>query len=258
MDTMHLTDDELVAHYYGEMREAAETRACGHLEACAACREQLARLKRVMAAIEAARMPEPAADFEQAVWRRLAPALASEAHGARRPAWRALSGSSGWLALAAGLLLAAFIAGRMWPGSERAVPATTVAATDGGRERVLIVDLGDHLDRTEQVLVEFVGRDTAEDAEGQARVTDLVAANRLYRGTAQSAGDQTVTDVLDELERVLVEIAGTPANASPRELDGIRKRIDSLGLLFKLRVMRMQLQQRAPEAVPATKSGTTL
>ena len=49
---LHLTDDDLVLHYYGEMSEAAEARACAHLEACGACRENLARLQRVMAAID--------------------------------------------------------------------------------------------------------------------------------------------------------------------------------------------------------------
>lgn len=258
METMHLTDDELVAHYYGEMSDAAESRACAHLEACTTCREHLARLKRVMAAIDSAVMPEPAEGFEQAVWERLAPAVA-QASRVSGSAWGAGWGPKGWMAMAAGLLLAAFAAGRMWPASQAPAPAATVAvAPDDGRERVLIVDLGDHLDRTEQALVEFIGRNAPEDAEGQARVSDLLASNRLYRGTAQAAGDRAVSDVLDELERVLVEIAGAPADASQRELDGIRRRIDSLGLLFKLRVMRMGLQQRAPHERSATKSGTTL
>lgn len=258
METMHLTDDELVAHYYGEMSDAAEHRACAHLDGCASCREEVARLKRVMAAIDSAVMPVPADDFEQTVWKRLVPAMAKASPAAGALAWSAVRGSKGWLAMAAGLLLAAFVAGRMWPASPPPTQQVAASAPDSPRERVLLVDLSSHLDRTEQALVEFIGRGTPAGADGQARVTDLVAANRLYRGTAEATGDQAVTDVLDELERVLVEIASTPADAPPRELDGIRRRIDSLGLLFKLRVMRMQLQQRVPDARPATKSGTTL
>ena len=34
---------------------------------------------------------------------------------------------------------------------------------------------------------------------GRPSLADLVAANRLYRQTAASAGDETMADVLDEL-----------------------------------------------------------
>ena len=124
------------------------------------------------------------------------------------------------------------------------------------RERVLLVDLGDHLDRTEQTLVEFVSRaDATRDTEVRTRTEDLVAANRLYRGTAEATGDQAVTDVLDDLERVLIEIAGVPANAPASELESIRRRIDARDLLFKLRVMRMELEQRASDPRPAKRQG---
>ena len=33
----HLTDDELVLHYYGEMESADEHRAESHLSTCGAC-----------------------------------------------------------------------------------------------------------------------------------------------------------------------------------------------------------------------------
>jgi hypothetical protein len=87
---------------------------------------------------------------------------------------------------------------------------------------------------------------------------DLVAANRLYRRTAVIAGDQGVADVLDELERVLIEIAGTSPEASTDDLDVMRRRIDTRGLLFKVRVMREQLQERAKEPVNVRRQETTL
>jgi hypothetical protein len=124
---------------------------------------------------------------------------------------------------------------------------------------VLLVDLGDHLDRTEAALVEFVaGTDGRDVAHGRARVEDLVAANRLYRRTADVAGDQAVADVLDELERVLIEIAGSAPEASTDDLDAMRRRIDTRGLLFKVRVMREQLQERAREPVNMQRQDTTL
>ena len=281
---MHITDDELTAHYYGELSEAAETRAAAHLEECELCHANLARLKRVMAAVDMVTMPEPPAEFAAKAWGRLQPALTSESVKATRRVF-ALDSPwklGAWGSMAAGILIAAFLAGRMWDqgaNSARSANAATGAnaagsanpngagagSTDAGgveagdeplRERVLRVDLNDHLDRTEQTLVEFVNRtDVASDGDAQTRTEDLVSANRLYRGTAEATGDMAVTDVLDDLERTLIEIAGVTANAPASELEAIRRRIDARDLLFKLRVMRMELEQRASDPRPAKRQG---
>jgi hypothetical protein len=257
---MHLSDDELVLHYYGEMREAAEARACAHLETCTDCRDNLARLQRVMTAIDLAPVPEPDAFFEQITWRRLQPAL-------RRPSWwrrwlAALDvrhpsmGTLAWTGAAATLVLVAFLAGRLW---ETPQPGSPQIATDTSpvRERILLVDLGGHLDRTELALVEFVSGTNPSEIGGD-RAADLIAANRLYRRTAIVSGDQGVADVLDELERVLIEIAGASPGATTADLDALRQRIDSRGLLFKVRVMRDRLQERAKDTDSNKGQGTTL
>jgi hypothetical protein len=261
---MHLTDDDLVLHYYGEMSEAAEARACAHLDECTACRENLAKLQRVMAAIDTAPVPEPDAWFEQRTWARLEPEvfrLKAEATGTRwlpalagrRIPWQAIA----WGTAAALIVIAAFIAGQY--SSAPQITTRTATTQEPVRERVLLVDLGDHLDRSETALVEFVsGTNGRELASGRARVEELVAANRLYRRTALATGDQGVADVLDEIERVLIEIAGTAPEASTDDLDVVRRRIDTRGLLFKVRVMRERLQERAREPVRAQGQETTL
>jgi hypothetical protein len=80
----------------------------------------------------------------------------------------------------------------------------------------------------------------------RARTEDLIAANRLYRGAAMTTGEAAVAGVLDELERALIEIATAPPDAAAVELDDLRPRIESGGLVLKLRVMRDVLQDRAP------------
>ena len=82
--------------------------------------------------------------------------------------------------------------------------------------------------------------DGSDLAGERARAENLVADNRLYRETAQDAGHPNVADVLDELERVLIEVAAAPA---PAALGDVRQRVDARGLLFKLRVMRESLRE---------------
>ena len=79
--TTHLTDDELVLHYYGEMENTEEARAGAHLGDCITCQEKYARLQRVMAFAAGA----AGAPIALAVWLH---ADARTARVGRRPAGR--------------------------------------------------------------------------------------------------------------------------------------------------------------------------
>jgi hypothetical protein len=188
--------------------------------------------------------PELPDGFERTVWARLEPSLAS----ARRGWWtRILPTPSrlAWGAAAAVLVVGAFLAGRMTPRSPE--PSAVVAAGEQVRERILLVDLGDHLDRSQRVLVELVSadRENAGDFTGEReRAEELVSANRLYRQTAAAAGDAPVVELLDQLERVLVEVAASPSELSTRALEDVQLRIQSGSLLFKVRVVSSDLEER--------------
>lgn len=246
---MHVTEEDLILHYYGEA--ADEQPVEQHLTSCAACRREFQRLKQALALVDAeglAPTEAPRPEFERDVWARLEPQLP------RRRSWLAWTQPSPlrWAiaggALAA-LLVAAFTAGRF---SQSAVPASgapTVAAADndGVAERVLVVAVVDHLDRSQLVLLEVLNADFAERTtlgEEQSLARELVASNRLYRQTAVRAGDDQTGDVLDELERVLLEIANAPQGASRGELEALRERIAARGLLFKVRVVHSEMRER--------------
>ena len=165
------------------------------------------------------------------------------------------------LAFAAGVVLligAAFMAGRLTRTPAPGTNSTLAQSPEKVRERILLVDLGEHLDRTQMVLVELV---SADDSSGsvdisseQSRAEQLVSANRLYRQTAASTGDAAMASVLDELERVLVDIAASPSMVSQADLDSVRRRIDSKSLLFKVRVVSGQVRDRQKAAI-AERSG---
>jgi hypothetical protein len=101
------------------------------------------------------------------------------------------------------------------------------------------------------VLVELVSAAGAGAANAgeRDRAEQLIVANRLYRATATSTGDTAVVDLLDQLERVLVEVAASPSDLSSGEMDDIRQRIESGSLLFKVRVVSSELQERQNAAM---------
>ncbi len=247
---MHLNEDDLVLHYYGEMPPADERRASSHLAACGGCQQRYATLQRVMACVDSVPAADAAPGFEAVAWARLEPALTSS----RRGAWSWFVRSPATLALAAGVLLligASFTAGRL----TRAGAPTQAAAPQSAetvRERILLVDIGDHLDRSQMVLVELVSAGAAtgdvDISTERARAEQLVAVNRLYRQTALSTGDANMASVLDDLERVLVDVAASPATLSQEDLDSVRRRIDSKELLFKVRVVSSQVRDRQKAA----------
>ncbi len=245
--TTHLTEDELVLHYYGEMSAPDEQRAATHLSSCAECHTQYRRLQRVLAVVDEAAVaaPELPAHFERTVWARLEPNLR------RDDRWwlksLALSPSTlAWVGAVLVLVAASFYAGRVSPRQDPA-PAPTAAMAGELRERMLLTDLGEHLERSQMVLVELLtaeGQDTLDVSTERARAEQLVAANRLYRETAASTGDTSILTFLDELERVLIDVAAGPEQLSAERVAEVRRRIDSQALLFKVRVLSSELRER--------------
>jgi anti-sigma factor RsiW len=246
----HLSEDELILHYYGETEAADDARVESHLASCAECRLANQQLRQVMTLVDSAAPVEAPLGFERTAWARVEAALDEglDHRGARRQGgWKAFFWFPQW-ALAGGvaaLVFAAFIAGRV--SSIDPTPAATprVATIDSGR--VLQAEFGDHLDRTQMMLVELANADTdhADVLAGeQDRAVDLVAANRLIRQSAEQSGDVVIADVLEDLERVLMEIANAPANASSNELTDLQSRITDEDLLFRLRVIAAEMRQR--------------
>jgi hypothetical protein len=244
--TTHLTEDELVLHYYGELHGGDEARATTHLSTCSTCHESLRQLQRVLAVVDenALAGPELPVNFERTVWAKLEPNLQNQ----RRGWWSSFVLTPKRFAFAAtivALIGAAFFAGRITPRT----PDThdLAASAKQIREGILLVDLGDHLDRSQMVLVELASADdqgTVDVSEERARAEQLVSENRLYRQTALSTGDAAIADLLDELERVLVDVAAGPEHLSSQDLDEVRRRIESKGLLFKVRVVSSDVRQR--------------
>lgn len=237
----HLSEEEIVLHCYGNGDRPDE--ASHHLEQCPVCRSELQRVQQLLQAIGPFEVPEPPAGFEDRTWLNLRDRLPSKRSGSLRwlaspPRW-AVAGA------VAVLLAVGFLAGRYvsWHNP----PKAPDNAKNGNPERVILVAVGDHLERSQMLLVEIMNND-ATDAGGlsaeQKQARDLLDANHLYRMSAQRTGDPQVERLLDELGRVLTEIADSPSGLSAPELQQIRGRIQSEGLLFKVRVVGSEVNSR--------------
>lgn len=243
--TTHLTDDELVLHYYGEMPEADEHRAVAHLADCAACQAGYRKLQRVLAMVDQTALagPELSPAFERTLWARLEPDLRRDRSGWL--SWFVLSpGRLAWVAMVVVLVGAAFVAGRLSPRSSDPAPAAapTVAAME---QAILLSDLTEHLDRSQMMLTELANAGSDGNVSGEReRAEELVAANRLYRRTAETTGNGAIVSFLDELERLLVELAASPEQMSAEELAAVRRRIDTQSLIFKIRALSSEIRAR--------------
>ena len=62
--------------------------------------------------------------------------------------------------------------------------------------------------------------------------------------TAQENGDLQLARMLDDLESVLVEVARSPEHVARKDFQSLQTRIGDQNLLFKVRAVSTQIQQR--------------
>jgi hypothetical protein len=244
----HLSQDDLVLQFYGE----AGTKFERHLRECNECRSRFGLLKQVLESIEPPVAPALATDYAQSTWGCIRNRLAEPEPEPRKHRWswgwsRSLGRSWGrsWIPAAAMALLivAAFVIGRHFPTTANNAPAIQATNTAAQRERILLVALSDHLDRSQVLLLELRHAPNGNElAVHRESAEELIASNRLYRQAALRGGDETTVAVLDELERLLLDVAHADANST--DLQAIRDRIDSEGLLFKVRVVDSNLKRQ--------------
>ena len=283
----HLSEEQLILYHYGEIEDRPQVE--DHLAACPSCHTSYQALREVLAAVEAAPVPELEEDYGAAVWQKLRPALgplaasrepvggnlvaqtlvsaASRLVSTRGPAPRqeCRGGTQEcvrhkfdlpakhstrpglWLfprwAMAGAmalLLVGAFLAGRFSTRPTAPIPEKV-------RERILLVAVGDHLERSQMVLAELIhapGNGSVDISAEQQWAEDLLDSNRLFRQTADGAGEKALASVLEDLERTLLEIAHSPSELSAQKLEELRSRIESEGILFKVRILGSELRER--------------
>jgi hypothetical protein len=247
-----LSDDDLILHYYGEAANGDEIARA--LAETPELRARYQELRAVLDAIPELEIPETASDYSTRLWRQLQPQL--EQQPQRKPwlGWFGWNPGPRWALAAAAMLLVvvSFLAGRFSSG-----PPPEVVTADAG-QRILLLTVASHLERSELLLLELAnaGSTNPDDPDVEAGTgldvsverllaKELSGANRLYRQAAQKAGEQRVASVLDELERLLVEVANSPDQFDSDRLEELQQRLEDADILFKIRVVGSRLEQRA-------------
>jgi len=266
----HLNEEQLILYHYGEGNRRQQV--SDHLDTCGDCRAEYQTLRQTLALVDMVPVPKRSESYGTDTWRRLRPQLCKpskqatsrfdwEDFGARLfsfhpPRWAVAVG----LAL---LILSAFVAGRFWqqptgPSGETMVAQSTAPVTPEARERVLLREIGDHLERSQMALIELINSKTngvVDISLEQALAEQLVGVNRLYRQAAEKVGNTGMANVLEDLERSLIEIANSPSRLSPVEFAEFRRRVDTDDMLFKIKVVGCQVRLKEQESA-RTMSGT--
>jgi hypothetical protein len=251
----HLTEEQLMLFYYQDVCDAKAI--ADHLAVCTACKSEFSRLSSVLAEVKPTAVPEPAQDYELRTWQAVRAKLPEGKPSASPFKGMFPSQTWGMAAAAAVIVVIAFLAGRH---SIVPIPNTQQVATAPSGQRILLVGVGNHLEKSQMLLIEILNADDRNhldlsNEQGQAR--ELLETNRLLRISSSRSGDPEVTRVLDELERLLIEVANSPSGMSEGDLQRIQQRIQSQGLLFRVRVIGSKV--RRPEtAMPGNTAQETL
>jgi len=222
---MHLTEDELILAYYGEAPEP------DHLAGCAECTAAYARLANLLDRITETEPPRAPAGLATRVNERLGLPLP-------QPRWRRVAIP----ATIAAMLLVAFQLGRLTPVVQEPVAVSFTISP----ARILEAGLPDHLERSRIVLAQLANAPSVPELDisiERQLAEDLVESNRLYLQTAvrERPGMEAV---LEDLDRVLLEVAHTPDTVRSADLEALRRRIEALELLFRVKVLESELRLR--------------
>ena len=260
----HLTKEEIVEHFFSDGGSRASRIAKRHLDGCTECAAEFARVTEDLNAMRGMDFTKLPADYGESVWSRVSAELPEKTIAnpqVRRLTWRLGWGwGLGYAAASAVLVMGAFEIGRVWEQRQRAQhPVANLTMRAPVERQVVVVVLGDHLDRSERLLVELKHAD-GEDAEVvtplREEARSLLAANREFQEDADKGDDASLKEALDHLDHFLNDVANEPGGLNAASIARLQKEMKADGLLFKVRVLRSRSPHRETTVHVAAEGGT--
>lgn len=132
-----------------------------------------------------------------------------------------------------------------------ATPASeSLALSSEASRRILLSNVSTHLEAGSRLFTTVsnsAGSTEIDLSEREQMIEDLISFNRLYRQAAERSQDSHLALVLQQMERVLlqlhhVDIGGSGAT-NAQSLDKVRSRLDDSDLLFKMKVANKKIEQ---------------
>lgn len=234
----HLEEEDLILHYYSE--PGNDTRE-EHLAMCPECRERWRALQLSLNSLNSLEVPEPAPDFEQRLAAKLTPQLG-------------LRHRRQWLRWALPAFATAALAFAFWIGRTTHQPDGVTAIAYLAPDAALRAAALTQLERSQLILVEAANWSTANRGATlpRERAEDLLASSRLLRNSARARGQLQIAELLEEVERILLEITHSSPSVTPQEATALQARIQEQGLLFRVRSLAQQIQANPnPTEVPS-------
>jgi hypothetical protein len=253
----HLTDEQMIDHHFHQPSAAVEN----HLKTCPQCAAAYAALQNDLTEWPQPAMPVRDASYGQQVWNSIAPSLAAYTPRPRRWLGAGLRMGLVYATSCAVLVGGAFYAGRFWEKHKQKQEQELTAQSNSAqnKQKVILVVLGDHLDRSERLLVELKHADGAS-AETVAPIRDeartLLAANRVCRKDAAQMGDPALAGALDHLDSLLTDLSSQQEPLDPATISRLQSEMNSDGLLFEVRVLRSKIPDREETAKHPASGGT--
>lgn len=171
--------------------------------------------------------------------------------------------------LAFALVCAGILIGRMWDGAVE--PGSMIGIEPVPTEMITPAQLTErtqrYLDRSSVLLLGLVNFDvTADDPAviqmDRKRVVaaELVNEARVLRADLNAGREQQLAQLIEDLERILLQIANLEAREDVPSIELIQRGVDHGSLLLKINLEQMRLEDRTSEqpVSPALDAGATL
>ena len=243
---------------YDELPAAQQPRFDAHLKDCAACRGELARLRKTLDVMHAQQRQDPGAPFWESYWERLSarndfPETATT--GAQRlslPAWRPLVYRL--LAAAAVLIVGILIGKYSFSGSANPPNPLSASANDALQLAAARQRAHHYLDKSQVLILNLVNIDTEEQSAGELDISlqqdissELVKEAAYLRGALEKSRDHQLRTLVADLEMILLQIANLEGDYDPSAIEIVRNSVEQGGVLIKINLENMNRSEQATQ-----------